>query len=158
MQTRRLLIGCSLVLSLCSMTLLPSRAIAQQSGLTTLAAQKNQTRPLLIFAPKPDDPQMDIQLRILNEHAAAAQERQIVAIALPYQSPSPSALQLSDSDAEAARRHFGVAPGDFAAILLGKDGGAKLRSSKPISMQKLNETIDAMPMRKDEMQAVPQRH
>lgn len=36
-------------------------------------------------------------------------------------------------------------------ILIGKDGGAKLRSEKPLSMAKLQETIDAMPMRQDEM-------
>ena len=129
----------------------PTALTAQQTGLTTLAQLHDQARPLLIFAPKPGDAQMGIQLRILNEHAAEAQERQIVPIALPYQSPSPSDLQLSDADAEAARRKFHIGPQDFAVILLGKDGGAKLRSSRPLSMQKLNETIDAMPMRQDEM-------
>ena len=155
MLARRIQTACSLALSLCCMTLFSSHARAQQAGLTTLAAQKNQTRPLLIFAPKPDDPQMGIQLRSLNLHAAAVQERQIAVIALPYGSPSPSPLQLSDSDAEAARRRFQVAPTDFAVILIGKDGGVKLRSSRPLSIEKLNETIDAMPMRKDEMQGKP---
>lgn len=123
---------------------------AQQHGLTTLAAQLGQTRPLLIFAPKPDDPQMGIQLRTLNEHAAEAHDRDIAPIALPYNSPSPSELQLSPTDAEAARRRFHVAPGEFAVILIGKDGGEKLRSSRPLSISKLDETIDAMPMRQQE--------
>ena len=133
-----------------------SHATAQQQGLTTLNQLRNQSRALLVFAPRPDDPQMGIQLRILNEHAAAAHERQIVPIALPFQSPSPSELQLSDGDAEAARRRFHVNPEDFAAILLGKDGGEKLRSSKPVSMHKLDATIDAMPMRQDEVRGKPQ--
>ena len=94
---------------------------------------------------------MGIQLRTLAEHAAEAQDRQIVPIALPYNSPSPSDLQLSATDAEAARRRFHVAPGEFAVILLGKDGGSTLRSSKPIPMAKLNETVDGMPMRQDEI-------
>lgn len=133
-------------------TLLGAGAAAgQQTGLTTLAQQRGQTRPLLIFAARPGDPQMGIQLRILDEHAAEAHDRDIVGIALPYNSPGPSALQLSATDAEAARRRFHVAPGDFTVLLLGKDGGAKLRSSKPISIRKLEDTIDAMPMRKDEM-------
>ncbi len=154
MRARRsLLRNCILALPFAA-ALVPSMTMdAQQTGLTTLSAQRDQTRPLLIFGPTPGDPQLEIQLRILAEHAAEAQERQIVAIALPYNNPSPSALQLSGSDAEAARRRFHVAPGEFTVILLGKDGGAKLRSGKPIPMAKLEETIDAMPMRKEEMKA-----
>ena len=134
-----------------------ARAQAPVSGMTTLKELRDHARPVLIFAPKPDDPQLEIQMRILAEHAAEARERDVVGIALPYANPSPSAVQLSAGDAEAARRKFGVNPGEFAAILLGKDGGAKLRSAKPISMEKLQETIDAMPMRKDEMKAGPGR-
>ncbi len=126
-------------------------AQAPASGLTTLKAMQDHARPVLIFAPKPDDPRMLIQMRILSEHAAEAQERDVVGIAVPYESPSPSAVLLSGEDAEAARRKFHIEPGDFVAILLGKDGGVKLRSSKPLSMEKLEETIDAMPMRKDEI-------
>ena len=128
-------------------------ASAQGSGLTTLASQRNQTRPLLIFAERADDPEMEIQLRILKEHAEEASDRQLVAIALPYRAPGPSALQLSADDAEAARRRFHVAAGDFLVVLLGKDGGAKLRSAKPIPMSKLEATIDAMPMRQEEMRS-----
>jgi hypothetical protein len=134
------------------MSTLPANA-QQMQGVTTLSALRGQARPLLIFAREPDNRQMGIQLRILNEHAAEAQDRQVVGIALPYQNPGPSNLQLSATDADAARRRFHVAPTDFVVILLGKDGGEKLRSTKPIPMSRLVETIDAMPMRKDEMQA-----
>ena len=126
-------------------------AAAQATGLTTLVAQRDQTRPLLIFAERANDPQLEIQVRILSEHAAEAADRQLVPIALPYRAPGASALQLSAEDAEAARRRFHVTSGEFAVILLGKDGGVKLRSSKPIPMSKLEKSIDAMPMRKEEM-------
>ena len=133
-------------------------ASAQQSGLTTLAAQRGQSRPLLIFAPRPNDPQLQIQLRILNEHAPESHDREIVPIALPFQSPSPTALQLTNDDAEATRRRFHIAPGDFTVILLGKDGGEKLRARKPIPMAKLSRTIDGMPMRQDEMRERSRGH
>lgn len=126
---------------------------AQTSSLVTLNELKGQARPLLIFASRPDDPQLEIQVRTVQEHAVEAHNRDIVVIALPFQSPSPSALQLPPSEAEATRRRFGVAPADFAVILLGKDGTAKLRSSKPFSIGKLEETIDAMPMRQQEMRS-----
>ena len=131
--------------------------MAQQTLVTTLAALKDRYRPVLIFAPHPDDPQLEIQTRTLEEHAAEAQERDLAVIALPYQTPSSSRLQLSPADAEAARRRFHVAPTDFAVLLLGKDGGAKLRSAKPLSMRTLDEIIDAMPMRQDEMRGKGQQ-
>ena len=127
--------------------------MAQQTAVTTLARLRDQYRPLLIFAPRPNDPQLEIQIRTLQEHAAAVQDRNLAVIALPYQTPSPSQLQLSPADAEAARRRFHIEPDAFAVILLGKDGGQKLRSGKPLSMDRLAKTIDAMPMRQDEMKA-----
>ena len=129
------------------------QAAAQVTGLTTLDSLRDRARPLLIFAPKPDDPQLAIQLRTLDQHAAEVRDRDLVPIALPYNNPSPTAALLSPADSEAARRRFHVAPGDFTVILLGKDGGSKLRSSKPLSMERLNETIDAMPMRQDEVRS-----
>jgi hypothetical protein len=126
-------------------------AMSQVTGLTDLNSMKDRARPLLIFAPKPDDPRLQIQLRTLTEHAAEAHDRDLVPIALPYNNPSPTEAQLSANDAEAARRKFHVDPQDFVVILVGKDGGAKLRASKPLSIRTLNETIDGMPMRKDEV-------
>ena len=122
---------------------------AQDTGLVSLDSLRDSARPLLIFAPKPDDPQLEIQLRTLNEHAPAMREREVVPIAIPYRTPSPTPAGLNNADGEAARRRFHVAPGQFAVILLGKDGGEKLRSDKPLSMTKLNSTVDAMPMRQE---------
>ena len=132
-------------------------AVAQVSGVTSLTTLRDHARTLLIFAPRPDDPELRIQLRTSEEHAAEAHDPDLVAIALPYNSPSPRAAQLSPEEAEATPRRFHVAPADFTVVLIGKDGGAKLRSSKPLSMDKLNETIDAMPMRQQEMRAKPRR-
>jgi hypothetical protein len=39
----------------------------------------------------------------------------------------------------------------YQNLLIGKDGGVKLRSNSPISNEKLFRTIDAMPMRQREM-------
>ncbi len=124
---------------------------AQEAGIVTLRSLKDRARTLLIFASGPEDPQLEIQVRTLQEHAAEAHERDLVVLALPYRSPSPTAVKLSAADADLARRQFHVPPGEFAVILLGKDGGAKLRSSKPLSMARLISTIDAMPMRQEEM-------
>ena len=125
---------------------------AQQSPFTTLASLRGNARPLLIFTSTPNDPQLQIQLRILSENAEAAAERNIVPIVIPWNNPAPSGTTtLTPTGAEAARRRFSVPPTDFTAILVGKDGGEKLRSSRPISFTKLRDLIDSMPMRQQEI-------
>lgn len=126
-------------------------AAQQMSGLMRLESLRNQARPLLIFAPTTTDARLEIQLRTLQEHAAQASDRQLVPIGLVYRNPSPTAAQLSPEEETVVRRRFNVDPTAFVVILIGKDGGEKLRSSKPFSMQQLNGTIDAMPMRQEEM-------
>lgn len=57
--------------------------------------------------------------------------------------------------------HFGTPPfyeefdvdrGVFAFLLLGKDGGVKIREAEAVDLDLLFATIDAMPMRKREME------
>ena len=125
------------------------------TGIVTLTELRNTSRPLLIFAPTPDDPQLQIQLRRLHENVAALADRNIVVIAIPYNSPSPTSAQLTGTAAQSARRRFNIAPSDFTVILIGKDGGEKLRSPKPLTLDKLFDIIDAMPMRQQEMHPHP---
>jgi hypothetical protein len=47
--------------------------------------------------------------------------------------------------------NFNIGQSNFYAILIGKDGSEKLRSASAIDTEKLFGTIDAMPMRRQEM-------
>jgi hypothetical protein len=58
---------------------------------------------------------------------------------------------LSEKSVQAIRKRFGVKVGTFQVLLIGKDGGVKLRSSGPVSMKDLFGLIDSMPMRQQEM-------
>jgi Domain of unknown function (DUF4174) len=53
--------------------------------------------------------------------------------------------------AGALRVSFGASTASFRAVLVGKDGGAKLSQSEPLDAVRLFATIDALPMRRDEM-------
>jgi hypothetical protein len=68
-------------------------------------------------------------------HAAELAERDIVVVV----SADP-----------ALRRQFRATNG-FAVVLVGKDGSVKLRRTSPIQFKELAATVDAMPMRQDEM-------
>jgi len=58
---------------------------------------------------------------------------------------------LSEKSVQDIRKRLGVVGGSFQVLLIGKDGGVKLRSSEPVSMKDLFGLIDSMPMRQQEM-------
>ena len=116
----------------------------------TLAQLHDRFRPLLLFAPSPADPSLAAQLLRLKSSAAELNERDVLLIAVPYRSPAPTEVSLTEEEALAIRRRFGVLPEQFTAVLLGKDGGEKLRSKKPVSFERLRDLIDSMPMRQEE--------
>jgi hypothetical protein len=125
-------------------------------------ADKN--RVLLIFAPAASDPRAQQQITLLAHHSAEMNERDLVVLPIYLDNGPPrtgNALRelqippVSDVEQLSLRRQYKIGLRDFAAILLGKDGGEKLRSSTPLTIMRLNQTIDAMPMRQDEMKRKP---
>jgi hypothetical protein len=52
-----------------------------------------------------------------------------------------------------ARRQLNVEAGALAVVLVGKDGGVKFRSDRPVPPEQIFDLIDAMPMRRQEMRA-----
>ena len=119
--------------------------------LDTLAGLRDRSRVLLVFAPSSEDVRMEKQLHRLRDHAAEATERDLVTIALPAAGAAASERRMDAVEAAAVRRQFRVEDSDFLVVLVGKDGGEKLRSSKVLSFEQLRAVIDAMPMRQQEM-------
>ena len=149
---KKLLLGIALVAFMVSTPMLP----AQQ----TLSTLVDRNRVLLIFTPTALDGRYGKQLDDFNHHEADNRARDLVVIPLiqqtgpPNLSPVLRTLQppyISDWEQITIRRRFHIAASEFAVILLGKDGGEKLRTTTPITITHLNRTIDAMPMRQEEM-------
>ena len=59
--------------------------------------------------------------------------------------------RLSSGQAFSLRKHLSVPPGQFMIILIGKDGGEKLRQDRLVELKEIFRIIDAMPMRQQEM-------
>ena len=110
-----------------------------------------KNRPLVVFAPSDSSPLLAEQRRIVANNRAGLGERDMVVIWVVGDSTSADLGSRPAAKAAALRARYGVADGAFRAILVGKDGGQKLASSQPIEAGKLFATIDAMPMRRDEM-------
>ena len=134
------------------------------SHLRAVQSLRGRYRPLLVFSPIPSDAFCQ-QVKELASHAAELHDRDV---AIYYQLANDAAgnpacaLPASDINTYSEPRlherngdnhlflRYHVAPTDFTVLLLGKDGGEKLRSTKPISFETLRDTIDTMPMRKQE--------
>ena len=110
-----------------------------------LASHCWRDRLLVVAASDARDPLLAEQKRLYRAVLSGMKERDLVLV----EAVGPG------GKAVALRRRFGIAEGAFAAVLVGKDGGAKLRSDRPIPSARLFETVDEMPMRRDEMRRRP---
>jgi hypothetical protein len=100
------------------------------------------SRVVIIFASERSDSRIAEQRGIVSSMGSGAAERDIAVVEFVGAS----------GDAQAMRRKLGIPENGFQAVLVGKDGSAKLRSTQPLTAEKLAATIDAMPMRREEME------
>ena len=105
-----------------------------------LAGHRWKDRVLLVVAESAEDPQLRQQQDIFRRMGGEARERDLKLVVTIG----------SSAESEAIRQRFGLRAG-FHALLIGKDGGAKLKAETPLGPEALLPLIDAMPMRQEEM-------
>lgn len=95
-------------------------------------------RPVIVFADSPADPRFVKQIELLERELEQLEVRDIVV------------LTDSDPSAESPLRTK-LRPRGFMLVLVGKDGGVKLRKPLPWSVRELTRVIDKMPIRQQEV-------
>lgn len=110
----------------------------------TLRQYRWQKRVLLLAAPTAEQTDFKTQRALLDPEKAEMAARDFVILDVFYD-------QLSAADQQFLTRKTGVSPPNFAAVLIGKDGGVKAQSRRPILPAALFGTVDKMPMRREEM-------
>jgi hypothetical protein len=110
-------------------------------------------RPLVIFAPDAASGPLSAQRGVVARARDGFSERDMVVVWVVGDSVTAELGGGPGLSAADLRRRYGVARGAFRAVLVGKDGGTKISSAGPLSAGALFSTIDAMPMRRDEMRA-----
>lgn len=95
---------------------------------------------VLVIAAEAGDPRAAAQGRIAEAAGAGMRERDPVVVRAIGEGREAASL----------RRRLGLPATGFRAVLVGKDGGAKLTAAEPIPAETLFATIDAMPMRREE--------
>ena len=117
-----------------------------------LDALRWKHRILLLFSPSESDPSFRLQKQDLASRAQEVIERDLVILEILEHGESRASDRiLSEKAAEGIRSGFGVRSGRFQVLLIGKDGGVKLRSEQPVPVQDIFGLIDSMPMRRQEM-------
>lgn len=107
-----------------------------------LARYRWSNRLLLVFAPSAESVEYAEQQRLLEGSGPGFEERDLL---------TRTFFEDGSGEAVEAREAFGVGEEEFAAILVGKDGGEKVRYSEPVTLGELFGRIDAMPIRQREM-------
>lgn len=113
------------------------------SSLPSIAAMKWERRVLLVCAPNVADPALIRQRRFMADWQSGANERDVTVVEIIGEKVTGAG-----DPATTLRRRYALPTHGFAVILIGKDGGIKLRQPGPIPVSTLEKTIDAMPMRR----------
>ncbi|MGC1503012.1 MAG: DUF4174 domain-containing protein [Sulfitobacter sp.] len=95
-------------------------------------------RPVLVFADSADDPAFIEQMELLRAREEELLKRDVIV------------LTDTDPAARSALR-LQMRPRGFMLVLVGKDGGNKLRKPFPWDVREITRSIDKMPMRQREI-------
>ena len=112
-----------------------------------------KNRLLFLFAPNRNHPLFEPLHKSLAAQKTEAADRDLVVFEILESDPSSMNTNYLDPQAgQKLRDKFDVQRGRFAVILVGKDGGIKLNRQDPTQLADIFALIDAMPMRREEMQ------
>lgn len=115
-----------------------------------IAKHQWKDRLLLLFSNRQDDAVALQQLKRFRNDTAALKERDLLIYRI-----SPKIVTGPEGEPEITSewfyKYYHVGKDEFNLILIGKDGGEKLRSEELIEVQKVFDLIDSMPMRQAEM-------
>lgn len=111
-----------------------------------------QNRLLLIFSPEGENETYRLQLKEFVAKERGLQERDLLLFQVFNDRVLlPNDAYLGKAEALSLRKHFIIPDKETVTLLLGKDGTEKLRSRELLTTQRLFMTIDAMPMRQEEL-------
>lgn len=116
-----------------------------------MSKYKWKYRPVVVLAGPGGQAQLKQQRRVFAAHRKGLIERNIVVVWVTGKSVEAELGPGPGLTAGQLRARYAKSKGAFRVVLVGKDGGTKLVRTSPVGVSALFQTIDAMPMRRDEM-------
>jgi hypothetical protein len=115
-----------------------------------------QHRMVLVFAPSNRSSAYQQQMQAWQADTVGIRDRDLELVEVLGTGESQvNGQRITSAAAADLRRQFRVTAEEFVVILVGKDGTEKQRSQTPVDLARLFRTIDAMPMRQQEMRSSP---
>ena len=130
---------------------MPARAVAAE-----LSDYLWTNRPLVMFAPTDSDPRLGETLsRIAASRCDFVDRDMVLGVIVADGTSTLDGQTIDPNQAQQLFSQFGIGPNGFSVVLIGKDGGEKLRVNGVPDLQAIYAVIDGMPMRGREMGADP---
>lgn len=127
-------------------------AMAQSTTTWDLDNFRWQNRVLIVFSSAPDTPSARKLVQATQRQKDAFVDRDMMLIEVYATGFGRIGVDsLAVEDVLELRERFQVGVADFVVVLIGKDGGTKLRGGDDTTLDEVFAHIDTMPMRRREM-------
>lgn len=114
------------------------------------------SRPLLVFAPSDSDPRLvDTLNRIEASRCEVVDRDMVIGVVVTEGASSLDGQAIGADQAQRLMKQYAIDENAFTVVLVGKDGGEKLRVNEVPNLQRIYAVIDGMPMRNREASGGP---
>jgi len=149
------MIKCFITLTLL-IGLFAGAALGENTVSVDLNAYQWKNRLLLLFASSEEDQAYLTLKKEIDRQAMEVKDRDLLVFYVLERGESRlDQERLSPDQALFLRKRLSVPPGRFTIVLIGKDGGEKIRQESSVDLKEIFAIIDAMPMRQQEMKKKP---
>ena len=127
--------------------------ISNQSCIAqSLAQHEWENRVVLLFTPNFQNQELKRQLDFFQKNQKGVIDRKLIIYQITPDEVKKAGKFLKEiSEISSWLKKFKIDKNEFTFILIGLDGGEKMRSSEVISIKKIFSKIDRMPMRRSEI-------
>jgi hypothetical protein len=146
-------------LALVLMVFLTSIALGSATAVADeLGDYRWERRPLLVFAPRDSDPRLVETLgRIEASRCDFVGRDMVLGLVVTEGNSTLDGQAMNADEPQRLRDRYAIGENAFSVLLIGKDGGEKLRVNEVPDLSAIYDLIDGMPMRSREMSANPGR-
>ncbi|MGB3351439.1 MAG: DUF4174 domain-containing protein [Mycobacterium sp.] len=117
-----------------------------------------ERRPLLVFAPTDSDPRLVETLsRIEASRCDFVDRDMVVGLVVTEGTSTLDGHVINADESQQLANEYAIGENAFSVLLIGKDGGEKLRVNEVPDLRTIYAVVDGMPMRSGEMSANPSR-
>jgi hypothetical protein len=111
-------------------------------------------RVVLIFSPDFQSGKGRDQLSIFKKEKEGLEDRRLIVYQITPEKAVKGTLPIDNPDfIKKMYQRFAVPKNNFMVVLIGLDGGKKLKQSKLLTTEELFAIIDGMPMRRSELRS-----